>query len=149
MSNSKQLFEMMRQQEIETSNFLPTKKELVKQSTQFAHDLIASGNHNPFELLAQAKRMQESVNAIFEVLKEKIPKENFEYLGITGTFRNGGETLNYSDCTIWKDISIELKNREELLKVAYKSKDEIYDQWGFLVPKVSTNNRKDSLVLSF
>ena len=146
---SKQLFEMMRQQEIETSNFLPTKKELVKQSTDFANRLIAAGNHNPVELLVQAKRMQESVNAIFEVLKTKIPTENFEAFGVTGQFRNGGEMLNYKDCEIWQDIATELKNREEILKLAYKSSDEIYDKYGVLVPKVSANNRKDSLVLSF
>ena len=146
---SKDLFFLMRTQEFETANFLPTKKELVKHSTQFAHDLIASGDHNPVELLAQAKRMQESINAIYEVLKDKIPHENFEAFGVTGQFRNGGELLNYSDCAVWQRISIELKSREALLKLAYKSNDEIYDSTGVMVPKVSANNRKDSLVLTF
>ena len=146
---SKQLFEMMREQEIQTSNFLPTKKELVKQSTDFANKLMSDGNHNPIELLTQAKRMQESINAIFEVLKTKIPNENFEAFGVTGQFRNGGKTLNYSDCEIWQDLKQNITYREEILKLAYKSKNEIYDAAGVLVPKVSATNRKDSLVLSF
>ena len=146
---SKDLFFLMRTQEFETANFLPTKKELVKHSTQFAHDLMASGDHNAVELLAQAKRMQESINAIYEVLKDKIPHENFEAFGVTGQFRNGGELLNYKDCEIWQDIATELKERESLLKLAYKSNDEIYDSAGVMVPKVSANNRKDSLVLTF
>ena len=146
---SKDLFFLMRTQEFETANFLPTKKELVKHSTQFAHDLMASGDHNPIELLAQAKRMQESINAIYEVLKDKIPHENFEAFGVTGQFRNGGETLNYSDCPVWQDLQLQLKNREALLKVAYKNEYEIYDKEGILIPKVSANNRKDSLILTF
>ena len=146
---SKDLFFLMRTQEFETANFLPTKKELVKHSTQFAHDMMASGDHNPVELLVQAKRMQESINAIYEVLKDKIPTENFEAFGVTGQFRNGGELLNYSDCPVWQDLQLELKSREALLKAAYNSKDEIYDSAGVMVPKVSANNRKDSLVLTF
>ena len=146
---SKDLFFLMRTQEFETANFLPTKKELVKHSTQFAHDLMASGDHNPVELLAQAKRMQESINAIYEVLKDKIPHENFEAFGVTGQFRNGGETLNYSEDAIWQEFTTIVKEREAELKLAYKNTNEIYDQYGILIPKVSANNRKDSLILTF
>ena len=62
---------------------------------------------------------------------------------------NGGETLNLKDDGIWSDIKRELSEREELLKLAYKSKGEIYDEGGVLVPKVSSTPRASSITIKF
>jgi hypothetical protein len=146
---SKGLFELMRQQEIQTQNFLPNKKEIQFSSKKFITDLIESGTVNKYELLAQAKRMSEALEVINTELLKVLPDENFEEFGLKGTFRNGGETINYKECEIWSDIQKELKEREELLKLALKSDKEIYDESGVLVPKVSTTPRKSSLSISF
>jgi hypothetical protein len=146
---SKGLFELMRQQEIQTQNFLPNKKEIQFSSKKFIIDLIESGTVNKYELLAQAKRMSEALEVINTELLKVLPDENFEEFGLKGTFRNGGETVNYKECEIWSDIQKELKEREELLKLALKSDKEIYDESGVLVPKVSTTPRKSSLSISF
>jgi hypothetical protein len=146
---SKGLFELMRQQEIETSNFLPNKKEIQFSSKKFITDLLDAGEVNKYELLAQAKRMSEALEVINEELLKVLPQENFEEFGLKGTFRNGGETINFKECEIWSDIHKELKEREELLKTALKSNKEVYDENGVLVPKVSTTPRKSSLSISF
>ena len=146
---SKGLFELMRQQEIETSNFLPNKKEIQFSSKKFITDLLDAGEVNKYELLAQAKRMSEALDVINEELLKVLPQENFEEFGLKGTFRNGGETINFKECEIWSDIQKELKEREELLKTALKSNKEVYDENGVLVPKVSTTSRKSSLSISF
>jgi HEAT repeat protein len=146
---SKGLFELMRQQEIETSNFLPNKKEIQFSSKKFITDLLDAGEANKYELLAQAKRMSEALEVINEELLKVLPQENFEEFGLKGTFRNGGETINFKECEIWSDIHKELKEREELLKTALKSNKEVYDENGVLVPKVSTTPRKSSLSISF
>jgi hypothetical protein len=146
---SKGLFELMRQQEIQTQNFLPNKKEIQFSSKKFITDLIELGTVNKYELLAQAKRMSEALEVINTELLKVLPDENFEEFGLKGTFRNGGDTVNYKDCEIWSDIQKELKEREELLKLALKSDKEIYDESGVLVPKVSTTPRKSSLSISF
>jgi hypothetical protein len=146
---SKGLFELMRQQEIETSNFLPNKKEIQFSSKKFITDLLDAGEVNKYELLAQAKRMSEALEVINEELLKVLPQENFEEFGLKGTFRNGGETINFKECEIWSDIQKELKEREELLKTALKSNKEVYDENGVLVPKVSTTPRKSSLSISF
>jgi hypothetical protein len=146
---SKGLFELMRQQEIETSNFLPNKKEIQFSSKKFITDLLDAGEVNKYELLAQAKRMSEALDVINEELLKVLPQENFEEFGLKGTFRNGGETINFKECEIWSDIQKELKEREELLKTALKSNKEVYDENGVLVPKVSTTPRKSSLSISF
>jgi hypothetical protein len=93
--------------------------------------------------------MSEALEVINEELLKVLPQENFEEFGLKGTFRNGGETINYKECEIWSDIQKELKEREELLKLALKSDKEIYDESGVLVPKVSTTPRKSSLAISF
>lgn len=146
---SKDLFMLMREQEIQTSNFLPNKKEIQFGAKKFITELLEDGNVNKFELLAQAKRLQEALDVVNTELLKVIPQENFEEFGLKGTFRDGGNTINFKECEIWSDISKELKEREELLKLALKSDKEIYDDAGVLVQKVSTTPRKSSLAISF
>jgi hypothetical protein len=146
---SKDLFQLMREQEIQTSNFLPNKKEIQFSAQTFIKDLLDAGDIDKIELLAQAKRMGEALDVINAELLKVLPQENFEAYGLKGTFRSGGETINYKDCEVWSDINRELKEREELLKLALKSHNEIYDEAGVQVPKVSTTPRKSSLAISF
>jgi hypothetical protein len=146
---SKDLFQLMRQQEIDTQNFLPNKLEIQLSAKTFIKDLLDAGETDKFELLAQAKRMGEALEVINTELLKVLPQENFEAFGLKGTFRSGGETINYKDCEVWSDINRELKEREELLKLALKSQNEIYDEAGVQVPKVSTTPRKSSLAISF
>lgn len=146
---SKNLFELMRQQEIQTQNFLPNKKEIQFSAQSFIKEVLDDGETDKFELLAQAKRMGEALDVINAELLKVLPQENFEAFGLKGAFRSGGETINFKECEIWSDINRELKEREELLKMALKSSKEVYDESGVLVPKVSTTPRKSSLAISF
>jgi adenylosuccinate synthase len=146
---SKDLFQLMRQQEIDTQNFLPNRLEIQLSAKTFIKDLLDAGETDKFELLAQAKRMGEALEVINAELLKVLPQENFEAYGLKGTYRSGGETINYKDCEVWSDINRELKEREELLKLALKSHNEIYDAAGVQVPKVSTTPRKSSLAISF
>jgi hypothetical protein len=146
---SKDLFQLMRQQEIDTQNFLPNKKEIQFSAQTFIKEVLDAGEIDKIELLAQAKRMGEALDVINAELLKVLPQENFEAFGLKGTFRSGGETINYKDCEVWNDINRELKEREELLKLALKSQNEIYDAAGVQVPKVSTTPRKSSLAISF
>lgn len=142
---SKDLFIMMREEEISTSNFLPTKKEIQLSSKKFAEKLIANGN--PEELFAQALRLSESLNIITDILKKSLPNENFEAFGLKGTFRSGGDTINYSEDEIYATLKVDIDNRVELLKLAIKQP--VIDGYGNDVPKVSTTPRKSSLAISF
>jgi adenylosuccinate synthase len=146
---SKDLFSLMRQQEIETQNFLPNRLEIQLSAKTFIKEVLDAGETDKFELLAQAKRMGEALEVINAELLKVLPQENFEAFGLKGTFRSGGETINYKDCEVWSDINRELKEREDLLKLALKSQNEIYDAAGVQVPKVSTTPRKSSLAISF
>lgn len=146
---SKDLFQMMREQEVQTQNFLPNKKEIQFSATKFITDVIYGGEVDKYELLAQAKRMQEALDVITAKILEVVPQENFEAFGLKGTFRNGGETINYKDDFKWSEIKEKLSEREMLLKVALKSNSSIFDDDGIEVTRVSTSPRKDTLAISW
>ena len=144
---NKDLFMMMREEEIQTSNFLPTKKEIQLSSQKFIAELLESGEVDKYELLAQAKRLGEALEVINTELLKVLPQENFEAFGIKGTFRSGGDTINFSEDEIYATIKKDLDARTEQLKMAQKQ--DTFDAYGNQVPKVSTTPRKSSLAISF
>ena len=144
---SKDLFELMRMQEIQTNNFLPNKKEIQFSAKTFITSLLDEGNVDKYELLAQAKRMGEALDVINSKLLQVLPQENFEAFWLKGTFRNSGDTINYSDDEIYRDLKKGLDERSDLLKLAQKQ--EVADLYGNIVPKVSTTPRKSSLSITF
>lgn len=144
---SKDLFLMMREEEVATSNFLPTKKELKLSSGKFVKNIIDSGEHNLEEVYAQALRLKEAITVIETSLKSNLPQENFSAFGLTGTYKSGGDTLNYTEDEIYNKLKADLDARTELLKLAQKQ--EVLDTYGNEVPKVSKTPRKSSLAISF
>jgi len=146
---SKGLFELMQMEEIETTNFLPSKKELVKQSTNFITNILDSGDYNIHELLSQSKRASESLDVINSEILKRLPQENFEAFGLKGTFRQGGEKLNFSDDHLVAELEKKLAQRKELVKTATKSDETIFDSDGVEVTKVSSTQIKSSLSISF
>ncbi len=144
---SKQLFELMQQRAI--AEQFPTKKQIQSNAQQFVTELIENGEQDKLELFSQAVRINEALSIVTDSLKKSLPNENFEVYGIKGQYRNGGETLNYSEDHIYAELQEKLKQRAELIKVATKSNDPIYDSEGVEVTKVSTTPRKDSLVITF
>jgi hypothetical protein len=144
---SKDLFQLMREQEVQTQNFLPNKKEIQFSAQTFITNVLDAGETDKFELLAQAKRMGEALDVINAELIKVLPQENFEAFGLKGTFRSGGDTINYSDDAIYTQLKADLDARAELLKLALKQ--DVIDSYGNDVPKVSTTPRKSSLAISF
>ncbi|CAB5223700.1 hypothetical protein UFOVP388_18 [uncultured Caudovirales phage] len=144
---SKDLFMLMREQEIQTSNFLPNKKEIQFSAKTFITNILEAGETDKYELLAQAKRMGEALEIINIELLKVLPQENFEAFGLKGTFRSGGDTINYSEDEIYATIKKDLDARTEQLKLAQKQ--DTFDAYGNQVPKVSTTPRKSSLAISF
>ena len=147
MSKSKDLFLMMREQEIQTQNFLPSKKEIQFSAKDFITGILDSGESDKFELFAQAKRMSEALDVVTAELLKSLPQENFEAFGLKGTYRSGGDTINYSEDLVYQELKADLDKRAELLKLAQKQ--EVLDMYGNEVPKVSTTPRKSSLSISF
>jgi hypothetical protein len=137
----------MREQEIQTSNFLPNKKEIQFSAKQFITEVLDTGETDKIELLAQSKRIGDAIEVVTAELLKTLPQENFEAFGLKGTFRSGGDTLNYAEDEIYLELKRCLDERVELLKLAQKQ--EVADMYGNIVPKVSTTPRKSSLAISY
>lgn len=146
---SKDLFMLMREQEIATENFLPTKREIQTSSKQFAKKLIDEGYHNPQELLAQALRLKEALTVIEAEIRNSLPQEDFEAFGLKGKYVQGGNIPQYEEDEVYATLKKDLKDREDLLKMALSQKDAFFDAYGNEVPKVSTKPRKSSLTIKF
>ena len=146
---SKDLFYLMREQEIATDNFLPTKKEIQTSSKQFAKKLLDEGYHNPHEVLSQALRMKESLTVIEAEIRDSLPQEDFEEFGMKGKYVQGGNIPQYEEDEVYASLQKDLKSREELLKMALNQKDAFFDAYGNEVPKVSVKPRKSSLTIKY
>ena len=149
MGKSADLFLMLREQEVATEGVLPTKKEIQRSSVDFVQQILDDGNHNPQQLLAQAIRLKEALVTIESKIRDSMPEENFEAFGLKGTYVNGGNMPQYEEDEVYASIKKELKEREDLLKMALKQSDKLYDAEGVEVPKVSVKSRKNSLTIKF
>lgn len=146
---SKDLFQQMREREIVTNNFLPTKKEIQISTKKFAKDIIDSGDYNLQEKYAEIRRFKEAIDILESEIKKSLPDENFEAFGIKASFRSGGSVANYSDDVTYSQIKKQLDDRKTLLDTALKTDEIIFDSEGVEVPKVSKTERKSSLSVTF
>lgn len=146
---SKDLFLMMREQEIATSNFLPTKKEVELSSKKFAKELLDSGEIDKIEAFSQAERMALAITTVRDEIKASLPREKNIAFGIEVNPVNGRQMIQFAEDPIYAYILKELKEREEILKLALKTDKPFYDSEGIEVPKVSVKYAADSLQVKY
>ena len=147
MGANSNLFLMLQEQQVETNNFLPTKKEIHFSAKKFVENTLEAGEISGMELYTQALRINEALQIVTSELKNSIPQENFESFGVKGTYRSGGENINYSEDEVYNQLKADLDARVEQLKMAQKQ--DTFDAYGNQVPKVSTTPRKSSLAITF
>ena len=145
----KHFFELMQQQEIETNNFLPSKKELELSSKTFAKNLIDAGEINKMEAFAQAERLTTAISNVIDELKASLPREKQTAFGIEINPVNGRQIIQFSEDELWADLNRKLKEREEVLKIALKQTEPLYDSDGCEIPKVSVKYSADSLTIKY
>jgi hypothetical protein len=92
-----------------------------------------------------AKRKVESL-AMYEATKYD---KTFIISGVEFTSKEGSKLLNYDEDFLIKDLTSQIKQRQELIKVATASKEPIYDANGIEVTKVSLKPTKSSLSVKF
>ena len=146
---SKNLFELMAQQSVATANFLPNKREIEFSSKEFAKKIIDSGELNKHEAFAQAERLALAITNVRDELKKSLPREKQTFYGIEIIPVSGRQMIQYNEDLVWSELKEKLSQREELLKVALKADDSIYDSDGCEVPKVSVKYSADSLTVKY
>lgn len=116
---------------------------------------VENGEINGLDVFATFKKLEK----IFNDAKVKVEKyaqdeaekfeKTFTFSGVTFTRVDGRESLNYSEDHICAELSEKLKQRQELVKVATKSKEQVFDSEGNEVTKVSSKYSKSSLSVKF
>lgn len=150
MGASSETFLQLREQDIVTlydATF--TKKEAQKTGLNLASQIINGGEVSKHEALANLVRLNEVISNAITEIKESVIFEKLTVLGVEFTPTNGRIMYNFKEDFVWNELNNKIKQREELLKVALKSDDTIYDSEGVEVTKVTTSNSKSSLTIKF
>ncbi len=151
MKRSKDTF--LELQQFEAMQYSPdfTRKKAQEHGKKAANEVLDSGNTTPIKALTNAVRLKEFINSFESELRSKIEiTEETTENGVKFTIMNTGDRLDYEQDEKYKELSDKLKERGELLKLAYKSKDTIYDSEGEEVPKVGIKTHgKETIKLSF
>lgn len=130
-----------------------TKKEIIAQAEQNAKQLLDAGEINEFDALASAERLKHFTDTFVKELRasiDQLPEKTYKRGNVEFSMRNSGDRLDYASDEMYASLQAQLKQREELLKLAYKSDQPIYDHEGVEVPKVGIKTHgKEVLTIKF
>lgn len=124
-----------------------TKKEAVRVGEEFADIVINGGEINKHEAVAQLARLAEVIGTALSKIKDSLPEEKYTAFGVEFTPVNGRKLIQFAEDPVYADLQAKLKAREELIKTAQHN--EIYDNEGIEVPKVSVKYSKSSINIKF
>ena len=156
MSSSSRQF-LMIQEEDETGNlYVPSisKKEIKVKAKEDSDRLLDDGELDVAEVFIDATRVSEYLSNFISNIKPHINEsqygKSYDTKAANISFRNTGDRLDYDQDEVYKELKEQLKAREELLKMAYKSKDSIYDGEAAEVMRVGIKTvGKETLVIKF
>jgi len=126
-----------------------TKKDAILTGKRMVDNVINEGNVDKHMFMANICRLKEVVNSADAEMRKHLPEEKMTCYGVEFTPVNGGETINYSEDPIYCQLKNDLDQRVELLKLALKQTQTIFDAYGNEVPQVSVTPRKSSITLKF
>jgi hypothetical protein len=153
MGSASREFLLMRANEESGQLYVPAmpKKDIKAKAEEDAKTIINEGDFYADEVLIDATRISEYLTTFIRTLRDNMDEEQTRdaIKGVEISFKNAPSRLNYSDDTTWQEIKEKLSEREELLKLAEKSKDAIYDADGAEVPRVSRSGGGRSINLKY
>ena len=143
---SKQLFELMREQESFPVHF--GKKDYISRGKEIVSSVIQDGEIDKMEFWTKVAKIKETINAMDSQLREEISlTEKTTLHNVEFNPVQGGFIINYDEDIVYQEFKKQLKEREELLKLAQRI--DVFDAYGNDVPKVSTTPRKSSITIKF
>jgi len=149
MISSKDLFFDMRSKEMMYSPDF-TKKQAEQTGIDLINKLFEDGNQIPVQFYSNIARLKAVIDSADKAFRERVTLTQADsYNGVLFTPKNGAESLNYDEDDIYVLLENKLKQRQELLKMASKSDEIIFDSEGCEVPKVSKKFNKSSIVITF
>lgn len=127
-----------------------SKKKAAETGEKLVRDIFENGLVEPVRVFSNIVRLKTVIDSAEKAFRERISLNTAEsWNGVTFTPKNGSEKLIYEEDPVCKELAEKLKARQELVKLATKSKDIIFDNEGCEVPKVSSKFDKSSIVITF
>ena len=127
-----------------------TKKQAEQTGINLINKLFEEGNQTPVQFYSNIARLKAVIDSADRAFRDRLNlTQPDSYNGVLFTPKNGAESLNYDEDDIYVLLENKLKQRQELLKMASKSDDIIFDSEGCEVPKVSIKVNKPSIVITF
>lgn len=115
---------------------------------------VENGDINGLDAFIVFKKLEDAFKKAKAVIEEhayneadKYNDKSFTINGFTITKKEGSQRLQYNEDELCLKLSEQLKERQELVKLATKSKSPIYDNEGVEVPRVSVKFDKSSLIV--
>ena len=127
-----------------------TKKQAEQTGINLINKLFEDGNQTPVQFYSNIARLKAVIDSADRAFRDRLNlTQPDSYNGVLFTPKNGAESLNYDEDDICVLLENKLKQRQELLKMASKSDEIIFDSEGCEVPKVSKKFNKSSIVITF
>ena len=127
-----------------------TKKQAEQTGINLINKLFEEGNQTPVQFYSNIARLKAVIDSADRAFRDRLNLTQPEsYNGVLFTPKNGAESLNYDEDDIYVLLENKLKQRQELLKMASKSDEIIFDSEGCEVPRVSKKFNKSSIVITF
>lgn len=114
-----------------------TKKEAIQTGEDMIAKIKDQGNVDKIDVLTNITRLMDVLGIVQSGLKKDLPIEKFSKNGMEFNYVQGGDIPQFDEDPIYAELKKDLKDREELLKLAIKQ-DGIIDKYGNDVPRVST-----------
>jgi hypothetical protein len=114
-----------------------TKKEAIETGNNIIADIMEKGEVDKVDVLTNVTRLMEVLGTVQSALKKDLPIEKFSKNGMEFNYVQGGDIPQLDEDPIYAELKKDLKDREELLKLAIKQ-DGIMDKYGNDVPRVNT-----------
>jgi hypothetical protein len=133
-------------------------KAEIAQIAQQLTDRINDGEVNPVEAHIKLKAIVKALEATIKATEQTVADEaskhgkTFRAFGAEITLKEGSLTPNYEEDEVYADIKAQLKDREEILKLAFRQagKTAIFDKrTGEQVPVCTAKATKASIAVSF
>ena len=149
-------FLLMREEETTGQMYVPAlpKKEIKEKAKEDVAKIVEGGEVELANALVDSARISEYLSTFVSELKPHITEDEFgkEYdlKGAKISFRGTGDRLDYDQDEVYSNLKQALKEREALLKLAYKSKEMLFDSEGVEVPKVGIKTvSKQTVVITY
>ncbi len=127
-----------------------TKKDAEHVGNELAHDVFEKGEVDPLHVLSNLARLKCVIDSADKTFRSRLVLNVADsWNGVSFTPKNGSEKLQFSEDHVVADLEAKLKERKDLVKLATKSKDVIFDSDGNEVTKVSSVFDKYSITISF